>query len=511
MDKKINQLKSGVILSYISMLLTLVSSLMLTPYMIKCLGQSEYGLYQLIGAFAGYLGLLEFGIGTTTVRYLSKYNQENDEISRENFITLSLIIYSIITLLIIVVSVFMFINIEDIFINSIQGSDIIKAKTMFVILVIGMIFATICSVFGAILTSFEEFFIPRLMNVASNVLKIIMTFVLLFINPTAVSLTILSVSLGIIFNIFNVVYSVKKYNVRIKLHYWDYALFKEVMTFSLYNFMNMLMAQIYWKLDTMIIGVVMSTSMVAIYSIGMQLNNIILNLTTSVTTVILPRITKLVTGNASRKEITMFMVKIGRIILILYSMILIGFLLFGKQFVILWAGEEYILSYYIALIIIVFAAIPRIQGAANDILKAKNKHGFLSVMYIITGLINILITLMFIEKYGLLGCASGTAFSLIVGNIVIANIYYEKKADIDVRLFFKETFRGIWKTCLVSLIICIPLSLIETMTYTTLFIKCGVFFIVYVYGLILWGLNEEEKIMFKDLLPRKRVVVSRGD
>lgn len=201
----------------------------------------------------------------------------------------------------------MFINIEDIFINSIQGSDIIKAKTMFVILVIGMIFTTIYSVFCAILTSFEEFFIPRLMNVALNVLKIIMTFVLLFINLKAVSLTIL----GIIFNIFNVVYSVKKYNFRIKLHYWDYALFKEVMTFSLYNFMNMLIAQIYWKLDTMIIGVVMSTSMVAIYSIGMQLNDIILNLTTSVTMVILPRITKLVTGNASRKETTMFMVKIG--------------------------------------------------------------------------------------------------------------------------------------------------------------------------------------------------------
>lgn len=70
-------------------------------------------------------------------------------------------------------------------------------------------------------------------------------------------------------------------------------------------------------------------------------------------------------------------------------MILIGFLLFGKQFFILWIGEEYILSYYIALIIIVFAAIPRIQSAANDILKVKNKHGFLAVMYIITGLINI--------------------------------------------------------------------------------------------------------------------------
>ena len=197
-------------------------------------------------------------------------------------------------------------------------------------------------------------------------------FFIVFICPSAVILTIVTVGAGIVGNIFNVCYSVKKYKVRIKLHYWDNNLFKEVMKFSMFNFMNTLMSQIYWKLDTMIIGSMMSTAMVAIYSIGMQLNTIILDLTTMVTTVTLPRITKLVFNNTNKRDLTMYMVKIGRIILILYGLISLGFFMFGKAFIRLWVGEEYIISYYIASIFIIFAAIPRIQGVANDILKAKN-------------------------------------------------------------------------------------------------------------------------------------------
>lgn len=509
MKRKINELKAGVILSYINMIVMFVSSLVITPLMVKALGQSEYGLYQLIGSFAGYLSLIEFGIGASNIRYLSKYNAENDQKGKENYLALALIIYSIIACIMMLVGTFMLFNIENIFSASVNGNDVIKAKIMFITLVVGMIFSTICAVFSAILTSYEEYFIPKLVTVISAIVKLVIMFFVVFICPSAVILTMVTVGVGIVGNIFNVCYSIKKYKVKIKLHYWDNNLFKEVLKFSMFNFMNTLMSQIYWKLDTIIIGSMMSTAMVAIYSVGMQLNTIILDLTTMVTTVTLPRITKLVFNNTNKRDLTMYMVKIGRIILMLYGLISLGFFMFGKQFIRLWVGEEYIIAYYIANIFIIFAAIPRIQGAANDILKAKNMHGFLSVTYVITGVINIGITIILLKNIGLIGAAWGTAFSLVIGNIIIANIYYEKKVGIDVKLFFKETFRGIGKAIIISPIVTLPLIFINTTNYLVLFIQCSIFSIVYIVNLFIFGLNREEKVMLKDLVVRKKMIEKR--
>ena len=66
-----NQLKTGAILSYITIFLTVIIGVMLTPFIIQKLGDAEYGLYTLIGAFVGYISVLDFGLNNT-VKSLDK-------------------------------------------------------------------------------------------------------------------------------------------------------------------------------------------------------------------------------------------------------------------------------------------------------------------------------------------------------------------------------------------------------------------------------------------------------
>ena len=90
--KKINQLKAGAILSYISLGLTSFISILYTPIMIKLLGQSEYGLYNLANSVIGYLGVLDFGLGVSVIRYTAKYRALNDKEGEENLHGLFIII-----------------------------------------------------------------------------------------------------------------------------------------------------------------------------------------------------------------------------------------------------------------------------------------------------------------------------------------------------------------------------------------------------------------------------------
>src|SRR5699024_12765278 len=107
-----SQLKSGVYLSYISLFVSNVSNLILTPFIIRNLGDSEYGLYMLIGAFVGYIAVLDFGLGNTIVRFVAKYRAENDKKSEENFLYSTFIIYSMISAVILLIGVILYFNLH---------------------------------------------------------------------------------------------------------------------------------------------------------------------------------------------------------------------------------------------------------------------------------------------------------------------------------------------------------------------------------------------------------------
>ena len=66
--KKIDQLKTGAILSYILLGLSSFISILYTPIMLRLLGQSEYGLFSLANSIIGYLGILDFGLSNAVVR-----------------------------------------------------------------------------------------------------------------------------------------------------------------------------------------------------------------------------------------------------------------------------------------------------------------------------------------------------------------------------------------------------------------------------------------------------------
>ena len=73
-----NQLKIGVVLSYLSTGINMLIQLLYTPIMIHLLGQSEYGLYTLVGSFISYLSLFSLGFTGAYLRFYSKRKAEND-------------------------------------------------------------------------------------------------------------------------------------------------------------------------------------------------------------------------------------------------------------------------------------------------------------------------------------------------------------------------------------------------------------------------------------------------
>ncbi|PKN51551.1 MAG: hypothetical protein CVU55_11425 [Deltaproteobacteria bacterium HGW-Deltaproteobacteria-13] len=481
-------------LNYINIGLGFIITIFLTPFIIRNLGQNEFGIYSLIGSFAAYLNLLEFGMSAAVIRYVAKYNAEKDERGRENFLAMILYIHIIVALLILITGFFLTTQIDKIFAASLtNATDIQKAVIMMSILTVSLAFFSVTNVFVGILNGYEQFIFPRIVSNVSLLGRILATIVILIQSPTAVAITMLTATLTIISGAINTFYVIKKYNVKIKLHFWHTSLIKEVLSFSLYNFLLQIMGLLYWNIGIMIVGMRMSAAAVGVYSIGIQLNLFAVQFSNSINSLFLPHATKMMVNNASNEDTTIFVAGIGRIILMLYGGIFIGFIFFGKSFIRLWAGKGFDEAYYVTLIALAAAAIPRIQSGMNNVLKAKNLQRVPAMVYVTVAALSVPLSWVLAKPYGLTGVISGAAVGLIIGNVIVANIYFKECVGINLKLLFRRMFSGAPIVILCASLAGYAAGAIPGISVKILLGQCLIFTFVYSVAIYLFGLTKEER------------------
>ena len=97
--------KFGTVLSVISMTVEVFSAMFLTPFLIRSLGQAEYGVYSLVLSLVTYLALLDMGVGNSVVRFVSKYKVNEDEIGQRKFLGIITVYYAVIFVVILLIGV----------------------------------------------------------------------------------------------------------------------------------------------------------------------------------------------------------------------------------------------------------------------------------------------------------------------------------------------------------------------------------------------------------------------
>lgn len=509
---KKNELKLGAILSYLSLFLGNIISILYTPIMLRLLGQSEYGLFTLSNSVIGYLGILEFGLGNTIIRYTAKYRANNDKEGEYNLNGMFIIVYSIISMIVFIAGYILVKNSNYIFSKSLSINELKTVKSLLGLMVFNMGISIPFGIFSSIVSAYERFTFQKILGICRVILNPLIMLPLLFIGYKSVVMTIASTILNVLFILINVFYCFKILNVKIKFNRFDMTLFKDIFNYSFFIFLNMIVDKIYWGTDQMILGVISGTTIVAIYSIGATFNSYYMSFSTAISSVFLPRITQMVTKNASDKELSEIFIKIGRVQYIILSFILCGFILIGKEFISIWAGLGYESSYYIALVVMVPLTVPLIQNLGITILQAKNMHKFRSNLYLIIAFINLVISIPLAKIFGGIGCAIGSGVCFFIGNALIINIYYYKKINLDIPRFWKNIV-SISIPVIISLLLSNFINLFISITGMIGLIIKGILFAL-VFSILVWkfGMNEYEKTLIAYPLKKvnKKLNIVRG-
>ena len=187
-----NQKKAGVILSYTSEIIKILTSLLYTPVMLRLLGNSEYGLYQLVYSVVSYLSLLSLGFSSSYVRYYSKLKLKNEssEIYRLNGMFMT--IFLIISLISILCGIVMISNIEHIFSSGLTQDEYVKARILMALMIFNLALTFPNSVFNCITSAHEQFFFQRMLTVLQNILNPFLTLPLLILGFGSVGMVLVT-------------------------------------------------------------------------------------------------------------------------------------------------------------------------------------------------------------------------------------------------------------------------------------------------------------------------------
>ena len=435
---KANQLRAGVVMTYLNIGLGSLIPIFYTPIMLRILGQSEYGLYSLANSVVGYLSLLTFGLGSTIIRYIAKYRAEDNIDAEEKVIGLFILMYSLLAVLVLIVGTFISENVETIFQRGLTEIEINKITILIRIMTFNTAISFPISVFSSIITAHERYIYRQMVNILSTVAVPCANIIILYMGLGSIGLSIVSTGLQFLMLPLNAVYCFKVLKIRPQFRNLPIALIKELVKFSIFVFIGSIVDMLFWATDKVILGMLTSTMVVAVYNIGVTFNTIMTIISTAFSSVLTPKITVMITKHVNPEQLTELFVRVGRLQYFIIALALSGFIVFGRDFISMWAGPEYKQAYYIAIITLIPLSIPLIQNTGLSIVIAQNKHQFRSIVYLIIAIVNVISTYYVVPYLGGIGAALCSAISYLIGQGIIMNIYYYKVTKINVCYFWKN-------------------------------------------------------------------------
>lgn len=495
------QIRLGALISYAAIVLNIIIGFVYTPWMIKQIGKSDYGLYILVTAFLSYF-VMDFGLGQTIARFLTKYKLEGDSLKINQILGLTSKFYLVINAFILLTLVLIYFFIQNIFVE-LNSLEIDKFKIVFIIAGGFSLLSFPFMPLDGVLIAYERFVLLKICDVISKLGVVVFMIIALILGYKLFALVAINAAVGLLIIVIKFIYLSKTTRIKIDFSYKSKSLLKELFKFSFWISVIGIAQRLLINIAPLILGIFSGTTQIAIFSIGIIIEGYTWTFAHALNGLFLPKVSRLDTEENNLHEITNLMIRVGRIQLVLMGLLMIGLITLGKEFIQLWMGNDFKESYYIFVLLIAPGFITLTQEIAYTYLFVKNELKYRAIMFVTAALLSVVVSVVLAPHYGAFGCAIGIFTATMLCHVVGMNYIYWKVIKLEIPRFFKECFLNMLIPLFLTFIFGFGLNYFFIANNFFLF-GSKIILLTFFYGIMMWlvALRMDEKQLIKEILTR---------
>jgi len=419
----------------------MVVGLIYVPLLLGGIGRAEYGLYQFIGSIIAYITIVNTTLGAGVTRFYCKYLAEGDEDGMANTLAIARKAIMFISVGAVVVGVVCMVLVRIVYVNSFTAWELDESCLLLAVLVLNLIVTMSNTLSAAVITAHEEFVFLKTTQLAIIVAQPLVVLAVIQFVPNAFAVCVVQLVLNFALRMVQHTYARKKLGMDTKLRYLDEQLQRDLLRFSGGIVMGVVADEIFWRTDQLILGYYYGTQTVAVYAVGAQICLTYMPLGQAVASVFMPKVSRLAALSDYLHELSLLFAKVARLSAYPLLLVLTGFIIFGQDFIRLWAGEGFEEAYWVAVIIMVPFTVDIMQSIGIVILQVLDKYAFRGKMYLVAAIVNVGITIVLARQFGCVGAAAATGLTLFVVSDILVNFYYSRSVGLDMVHFWKQSLR----------------------------------------------------------------------
>src|ERR1035438_3038609 len=348
MSLKIRALKN-VASSWGGLAVNIAVGFFLSPFILHHLGDDAFGLWVLIFSLTGYYGIFDFGIRSSLIRYVSKFQATGDRDELARLINTSLLTYTIVGVILMVPTVLGGIYVDRLF--HVPPGFRSDARILFLMVGSSLALGFPLGIAGGILEGLQKFYLLNWTNIVATLLRAVLIIYVLRHGFGLLSVALITMALPLVASAVRAVIAHLLLTVPYGWKYVSRDSLRQVANYGSVTFMIIVAGRLRFKTDAVIIGTFLSAAAITHFSIGARLVDYAGQVVSSLANIFTPMSSHFhATGDYAQLR-KIFVSGNRACALVMFPMVVV-LVVMGKSIIEAWVGPRYISSYTVLLVLL---------------------------------------------------------------------------------------------------------------------------------------------------------------
>lgn len=437
-------------------------AIFLSPFVIRELGPIQYGLWVILVSMTGYYGLLDLGVRSAVGQYVTRYWAKKDLDGVNRTMSTSFVLLCAVALLAVLVTIVLWFLLPG-WIEAKNATAIAEgepavdaeglvqliADTQLAMLVsgIGIALGIPMALWATITYAKERFEIANAIGISERLVIAGLTVLALIYDHGVIGVAVATVGTQLLAGIVRIWVGFKIMpGLSVRPAHFSRDSVKELASYGIYNFVVNAADRIVLYMDVLVIGTFMVLAAATYYEVGMKLVPHYMSLILAITWTLTPYATAC-DSRGDIEALRQLLLKGTRGTMFVAAVIAAGFLLAGDEFLPVWLDDparfppDVIQSCYHVLAVLTWATLIRAASSCGrQILFGMRRMKLLASLAFTEATLNIGLSFVLVQYYGLVGVALGTLISIVLvyflgQNYFIVKVIHARHGDFAWQLF----------------------------------------------------------------------------